>query len=240
MAEQVVIERRFRGPPESANGGYTCGLLAAFVEPDPAVEVTLRAPPPLDAPLEVLRTAEGAELRRGDTLIAEAAQGPDPGSEVPDPVTAELAAEASRNAPVEDHPLPGCFVCGPERAAEDGLGVVCGPVPGRETELIAAPLATDPWMAGEDGAVRPELVWAALDCPSGISSVVLPDPMGFSLLGRLRARLLHPIEIGPTYAVVGWPIERDGRKYHSASAILGPDDEPLAVARATWIELRAQ
>ncbi|MGH2922832.1 MAG: hypothetical protein ACRDKH_02225 [Solirubrobacterales bacterium] len=29
MTETVVIERRFRGPPESANGGYTCRKLFA-------------------------------------------------------------------------------------------------------------------------------------------------------------------------------------------------------------------
>ena len=28
MAAEIVIERRFRGPPESANGGYACRLLA--------------------------------------------------------------------------------------------------------------------------------------------------------------------------------------------------------------------
>lgn len=27
MGEEVVIDRRFRGPPASANGGYTCGRL---------------------------------------------------------------------------------------------------------------------------------------------------------------------------------------------------------------------
>jgi hypothetical protein len=25
----LVISRRFRGPPTSGNGGYTCGMLAA-------------------------------------------------------------------------------------------------------------------------------------------------------------------------------------------------------------------
>ena len=41
----VVIEKRFCGPPNSGNGGYVCGLLAAHIEAD--AEVTLLAPPPL-------------------------------------------------------------------------------------------------------------------------------------------------------------------------------------------------
>src|SRR5438552_14612416 len=41
----VVIERRFCGPPNSANGGYVCGLLAAHI--DGNAEITLLAPPPL-------------------------------------------------------------------------------------------------------------------------------------------------------------------------------------------------
>jgi len=42
--DHVTIERRFCGPPESGNGGYSCGLLAAHVG-GPA-EVTLRRSPP--------------------------------------------------------------------------------------------------------------------------------------------------------------------------------------------------
>jgi hypothetical protein len=240
MSEQVVIDPRFRGPPEIANGGYACGMLAAHVEPAPAVEVTLRAPVPLDTPLQVERTDGRAMLLNGETVLAEAVPAEDPGSEVPPPVSVEQARRASREAPNEEHPLPGCFVCGPERATADGLGVVCGTVPGRETELIAAPLATEEWMVGPDGGVRAELVWAALDCPSGISSIVLDEPMGFSLLGRLTVRLLEPVDIGATYAVVGWPIERDGRKYRGAAAILAADGRALAVSRSTWIELRDQ
>jgi hypothetical protein len=240
MSDQVVIDRRFSGPPESANGGYACGTLAQHLDSNTAVEVTLRAPPPLDTPMTVERTDQGANLVLGEMLVAEAAAADDPDPEIPPPVSPEEAIRASHRAPVDDHPFPGCFVCGPERAEDDGLGVVCGPVSGRETELIAAPFATEEWMAGPDGAVRPELVWGALDCPSGISSLALTEPMGVSMLGRLTAHLREPVEVGPTYAVIGWPIQRDGRKYHSAAAVLSPDGEPLAVAKATWIELRNQ
>jgi hypothetical protein len=46
MAEQVVIDKRFRGPRDSGNGGYSCGALAGFLEGQ-AAEVTLRLPPSL-------------------------------------------------------------------------------------------------------------------------------------------------------------------------------------------------
>ena len=40
----IVIDRRFRGPAESGNGGYACGVFARGEE----AEVTLRLPPPLE------------------------------------------------------------------------------------------------------------------------------------------------------------------------------------------------
>ena len=49
---EVTIGRRYRGPLTSGNGGYSAGRLAAFVDA-PAVEVTLRLPPPLERPLQV-------------------------------------------------------------------------------------------------------------------------------------------------------------------------------------------
>ena len=40
MAESVTIDRRFNGPPDTAQGGYACGLLASRIE-----SAALRAPP---------------------------------------------------------------------------------------------------------------------------------------------------------------------------------------------------
>jgi hypothetical protein len=52
MTTRVKIDRHFCGPPESGNGGYVCGMAAAFLKGD--VEVTLRRPPPLGTPLDVV------------------------------------------------------------------------------------------------------------------------------------------------------------------------------------------
>jgi hypothetical protein len=68
---EVTISRRFCGPPDSGNGGYVYGLLARSIK-GPATAV-LRAPIPLDVPLEVM--CEGGHARltgAGELLIGEA------------------------------------------------------------------------------------------------------------------------------------------------------------------------
>ncbi len=59
---EITFPRHFRGPLTSANGGYACGRLAAFVDAD-EVEVTLRLPPPLDRPLAVEHDGDGVSAR---------------------------------------------------------------------------------------------------------------------------------------------------------------------------------
>ena len=67
----IVVRRRFRGPSESGHGGYTCGLIAAFI--DGPAEVTLRRPPPLEREMEIRRLDGGCVAAYdGETLIAEA------------------------------------------------------------------------------------------------------------------------------------------------------------------------
>lgn len=239
MDESVVIERRFRGPPESANGGYACGILAARLEGGGAAEVTLRAPPPLDRPLDVERNGDDARLLDGDLLVAEAVPADAPSAVPPDSVSLDDARRARESSPMQrEHPYPECFVCGSARVRGDGLCVTCGPV--ADLELVAAPLETDESMADGDGRVRDELVWAALDCPGGIAAMLVPE-FGLAVLGRLRAEIRSPLEAGRDYVAVGWPIDRDGRKLFAGTAIFEPDgDEPLAVSEATWIELREQ
>ncbi len=68
---EITLGRRFRGPLTSANGGYACGRLAAFVDATD-VEVTLRLPPPLDRPLAVRRLEDAVHLLDGEAVVAEA------------------------------------------------------------------------------------------------------------------------------------------------------------------------
>ncbi len=234
MHDSVVIEERFRGPADSGNGGYSCGALARFLEPRSA-EVTLRLPPPLNKPLEVITDGAMATMRDDDAVVAEGRAIDELAIEVPDPVGVEEAAAAREESPMRhEHPFPGCFVCGPERQSGDGLGITCGPA---SRNLVASPWYVDDSVLDGDGRVPPEIVWSVLDCPGGISSMLLPD-VGMCVLGRLAARIYGEIEPGTTCVATGWPIGREGRKFLAGSAIFSEDGEPLAHARATWIELK--
>jgi hypothetical protein len=217
----VRIAGRYNGPPESANGGYACGLLAAYL--DGEAEVTLRVPPPLERELEVAAVDGRVELRDGDTLVAEAER-VSLEVDVPAPVSLAEAEEAStRYAGFEDHAYATCFSCGPGR--EDGLGVFAGPVEGREG------LVATPWTPDAD--VRPEVVWAALDCPSGWA--VDDFQREGVLLGRMAARILRLPAPGEPHVVMGWRVGAEGRKRFAGSALLTAAGEPLAWSRSTWI-----
>ena len=165
----LIIPSRFRGPSRSGNGGYVCGRIAAYA--DGPVTVTLRRPPPLATPMAVEQGGEGSlRIHHGRTLIAVATSSPDlPDLEIPGPVSmAEARMAAGRARYFQDPVFPDCFVCGMSRRAGDGLRIFPGPVPGRA--LWAAPWTPDSSVASTDGRVRPEVAWAALDCPSGIAA----------------------------------------------------------------------
>jgi hypothetical protein len=226
----VIIARRFRGPPDSGNGGYVCGVLGAALH-GPA-EVTLRSPPPLDKELSI----EGAVLRDGERVVAQAV----PATidlQPPGAVSFEEAEIASRKYPwAKDHPYPTCFVCGPERSPGDGLRIFPGAVEGRK--VAAAPWVPDASLAGDDGKVRPEIVWASLDCPSWFGMYCFEDWKGMVLLGRLAARIDDRPRPGDRCVCVGWSLGREGRKIHTGSALYSERGELLALGKATWIELK--
>lgn len=217
---EIVLPRRYRGPLSSANGGYACGRLAAFVDAE-EVEVTLRLPPPLDRPLAVQDQGGTALLLDGDALVAEArpsAVEVDP----PRPVSVDDAV-AARDRHVGDwSPDFGeCYVCG---VREDGLEIRLGPVAGREP-LYAAPVALR-----ETGT---EFVWAAVDCPGAYA--VGAEGRGDIVLGRMTARVERVPEAGEELVVAAWPLGEDGRKLYAGTALFSAGGELLALARQTWI-----
>jgi hypothetical protein len=237
MAPTINIERRFCGPSDSGNGGYTAGLLAAMLSGE--VEVTLSRPLPLDRPLGVAAENSTIVLLDGDETLATAVR-----SDAQLPAPPALVSVADARAAAEQcaivlnpdwHPAPQCFVCGNERVAGDGLRIFPGPVaPGH----YAAP-----WTPGADlaaaGVVRPEFVWAALDCPSSFLIYDPPGtrPEGFYVLGRMTARLDGDVRASEEYVVQSWLLAREGRKLQSASAVCRADGAALAIARATWIRI---
>jgi len=220
---EMTLPRRYRGPLASANGGYACGRLAAFVDAD-AVEVTLRLPPPLERPLEIVREDGAAQLLDGDALVAEA-RGAAVEATPPAPVSHE-EAEAARARHVRggSPDFGECFVCGVRR---DGLEVRVGPVAGRE------PLYASPITLAEPA---PEIVWAAIDCPGAYA--VGAEGRGDVVLGRMTARLERVPEAGEPCIVAAWPLGEDGRKLHAGTALFTDDGELLAIARQVWIAPR--
>jgi hypothetical protein len=218
---RVTIDRRYRGPRTSANGGYAAGLLGSRLAG--AAQVTLRLPPPLERPLTVRRDGDRLLLEDGDALVAEATPG-DPGVTPPTPPSAAVADEAASGVGAWGPPdFAECFVCG-VRDDGSGLGVRPGPVPG-DDGLVATT-----WIAHD---VSPEVVWAAIDCPGAYAA---GDPgRGAMVLGRMTARVDRLPEEGERCVVVGWPLGEDGRKLFAGTALYGASGDVLAVARQVWI-----
>jgi hypothetical protein len=228
----IVLERRFNGPTDSANGGYACGRVAAFV--DGPAEVTLRRPVPLESPLDAERHADGAvTLHHDDVLIAEAEPTLPLDLEPPHRPTVAEARQAARHCFRAPELLACCYVCSPRRI--DGLGVTFGPLPS-DPEMTGGLLLADATVPHADGHVLPEIAWAALDCPS--YAPPLWDQERPSLLARMSAELIEPIALGQPVVAVGWSLGSNGRKHESATALLAADGRMLARSRALWIQLR--
>ena len=231
ISEEVVIEPRFNGPPDSANGGYACGLLGEAI--GPAARVNLRKPPPLGVPLSrdgedgVFRLLDGETVIADGTAAAPSVAAPAP----PDRATAELASSRFAGRDPARHSFPTCFVCGPERS-EDGLRIFPGPIEG--SELLACSWPGED-LADGDGAVAPKFVWAALDCPSGFACM----PLGsMTVLASMTAELRGPVTVGDEHVVVAWELSSEGRKHQAGSAIYAAGGACVALAEALWITLK--
>ena len=228
MDTEIVISRRFRGPPNSGNGGYSCGLLARHLEG--TVEVTLHAPPPLDSPLAIAKRDREIYLMDGDQEIAVAR----PGELVLEPPAAPslraARASASNFVSLDQHLFPGCFVCGPARDENDGLRIFPGADDGGR--FAAAPWTPDSSLDAGDGTVSPEFVWAALDCPAYFG---LLRPGLTAVLGRMTALINSPLAVGEPCIALGWPLFVDGRKHAAGSALFSSEGALIGSARTVWI-----
>jgi len=228
----LTIAIRFRGPPESSNGGYFAGLVATLASR--TVSVRLLKPPPLDTELIVGELEDGGvRVLHGEEPIGEAHPA---GLSLTAPSAPDYleAVEASRHyAGFRHHRFPGCFVCGTQRARGDGLRIFAGPI--SERGLVAAPWVPDASLDAGDGKVRAEFMSAALDCP-GYYAVAPDDRM--MLLAEFTAHVDRRVHIGESCTLVGWRMGGSGRKLEAGTALFDGKGELCGRARALWIEPR--
>jgi hypothetical protein len=114
--------------------------------------------------------------------------------------------------------------------------VFAGQVAGRR--VLASPWTPPAWAADGDGAVRPEFVWAALDCPATFAAL-LDESVSLGVLARLSARIDAPVQAGREHVVIGWPTGAEGRKAHAGAAVLSAGGAVLAAAQALLVTPRA-
>jgi hypothetical protein len=244
----ISIPEKFRGPPKSANGGYATGAFGALLAPDfgsepgRAVEVTLRAPVPLDRELAYGMHADALVVRDGETLIAEARRA-ELDLEVPAPASLEQALSVrnrSASLIVGKHPWlgedrvgfhPVCFCCGAELTPDLGLRVFAAPLP--DLAQVAAAWTGEASFAASSGELPPEIVCTALDCPGQFAWLAEGTRTG--LLGRLTVRIDRPVRAGEPCVVIGWTLGNEGKKFYAGTALFDASGTLCACAKAVWI-----
>ncbi|MBK7952040.1 MAG: hypothetical protein IPK00_25650 [Deltaproteobacteria bacterium] len=253
--EWITIEERFCGPPRSGNGGYVCGRVAAGLVGAAAglgadVVVRLKAPPPIGRPLGLETTESGARLVDGETVIAEAKRGALELAVPPAPSFDEAERASTRYLGFDEHNFPTCFVCGPARAPGDGLRIFPGALaaaPAKAGEGVAAESCAqlaatwtpDASLADDAGRVRPEFLWAALDCPGAFTRYPLPAGVAL-VLGELAVSIGDRPRAGESCVLTAWSLGDEGRRRQAGTALFDRDGRLLAKARAVWVEVPAQ
>jgi hypothetical protein len=233
----VIIERRYRGPPNSANGGYACGRVARFI--DGTAEVTLHVPPPLDRQMQITATDTGVALHDGETLVASARPTEITNKPISPPSFTDAIAAATRTFPEDSHTLPGCFVCGPQRAQGDGLRIHPGPLDA--DDVTWSGILAAPWVPGQDladrmGVVMPEFVWAALDCPTAYAASSATG-MPTILLGRQTVFIERCPAAGQRCIIATQLRGVAGRKYYADATLFCEEGILIAHCNATWIKV---
>lgn len=234
VSETIVIDPRYCGPPDCGNGGYVGGLLASRLG-RPA-DVAFRRPVPLGKPLQLDREGDALRLYDAGDLRAEA-QPVELRIPVPPPPSyAEACAASGRYIGRRMRlAFARCVSCGIERETGDGLRIFAGPVGGDGG--YAAPWTPHANHCDERGYVRPEFVWAALDCSGGF--VITRDTLRTVLTARLAVRVDLLPRAGEQYIVTAWVIDSGERKHVSGTALFTETGGLLAVGRALWVEPRA-
>lgn len=249
--QTLIVPARFCGPTNSGNGGWTAGYLARFVEgcPDdharawPAIQVSLRTPPPLDTPLPITINDGAAIAHHGEAIVGIAECIDEDPVDVA-PVSHDEAVRVSATYPGhQDHPFPLCFVCGTDRAEGDGLRIFPGLTEPEESGgvRVAAPWTPHASLAEDLHAYNDEhtraslaATWAALDCVGGWAGGIGSQLM---VLGRMIARIDTLPVIDEPHVVVGEARGSEGRKTWTAATLYDSDGRMVGAAEHLWISV---
>jgi len=226
--DTLVIPSKYCGPSQTGNGGYTSGLLAARLSG--AVTVRLVKGVPLDVQMRVESNGDELRVLYEDTLIAIARRSSLDIQPPPAPSFAEAEAASRTFFGHERHVFARCFVCGTDRQPGDGLRIHPGAIPSRS--LVAGPWVPNGSLADATGHVRPEFLWASLECTGGVA--LFPQLV---VMGELTGRIDGTLKPGEKCVSAGWPMGKDGRKHYAGTALYGEDGRAVAVGHATWIEI---
>lgn len=244
--QHLILTEQFIGPPDLGNGGYVVGHMAAALAGGDvigagAIEVTLRAPLPLDVPFDFrFDDAGGVALMKGGEVMATAKK-MDLDLDVPDPASPEAVRDVqstSHSLKMGFHPTLGerlgvhpiCFCCGAER--EDGDGLRVFPVAVEGAGGVTALWTPHESFAREDGTIGPDIIGAAIDCPGAFAFLENDERAG--LLGRMSVEFLKPLKAGEETRIAGWRIETDGRKMIAGTALFDGAGDLVAKAKQVW------
>ena len=231
---RIVLERRFNGPPATANGGYACGVVAKHV--DGPAAVSLRRPGP---------ARHAARARAPRRRPRDAARRRDADRRGRPGAAAGLrAARTARPSRRRAKPPPSA-----RRLAGDLRLLLRLRPRTAPTGSAWSSARCRRTRAHRRGAPR-----AARTCPSGTATSRRRSPgrrstaratrrrcgaaAQPSLLARMHAELLEPVPAGEAVAVVGWSLATRAASTAAPRRSWPPTGAMLARAEALWIRLR--
>lgn len=227
----TVIDPRFRGSADSAQGGYAAGTAVSDVEG--IFKVELREPVPVEQELLVDTDAEEqVTVFHGADVIMTAH--PEPELDIEIPASAEVIAEIfTRGAqkPTHAQQRSQCFGCSSQRA--DGLGI--NPAPVGTTGIWGTTWTPGASLPSADGFVKPEVVWAALDCPGSFAAADPagrpPGIAGSPALEEMTVEIRDKVRVGEQLVVLGWTLTHSDSGVDCGTAIVDRAGHIKAYAR---------
>ena len=227
----ITIDSIHNGPAHSGHGGVSGGRFAELIDAD-AASVRFQAPIPLDEPLWA--------TSKNDTTLVSGASGPVASvHRLEDPLAVGQFGRLARAEVVRaeaawldcragDHIAPTCFACGHRRTDTAGLGLRPGPV---ETSSLFA----TSWSPTGRGDVPSWMVWAALDCPSGMPAVANVGLDEAVVTAQLSVEIRDRVHFGGDYQLLSRRVGGEDRKHHTEAALIDESGRSVAVASAMWV-----